>query len=67
MELNGNVSEVKISIGEVLVTIIAQLCRQVMFSVRRRLQLRVQSCGQHSICVKSRIYTLGRERHQPVF
>ena len=65
MELNGNVSELEDSINEVLVTITPVMCRQVTISMRRHLQLCVQSGGQYfeNLC-KSRIYTLDREGHQ---
>ena len=46
MELNDNVSGLKDSIGQVLVTIEPEMCRQAMISVRRRLELCVQSGGQ---------------------
>ena len=46
MELNDNISELKDSIAEVLVTITPEMCLQIMLSARRRLQLCVQSAGQ---------------------
>ena len=47
MELNDNVSELKDSIGQVLVTITPEMCLQIMLSLPRRLQLCVQSVGQY--------------------
>ena len=60
MELNDNVSGLKDSIGQVLVTIKPEMCRQAMISVRRRLELFVQSGGQclENLC-KVANYTLG--------
>ena len=46
METNGNVSELKDSVGEVLDAITPEMCRQVMLSPRRRLQLCAQTGGQ---------------------
>ena len=39
MELNVNLSELKDSVAEVLVTITPEMCRQVMPNVRHRLEL----------------------------
>ena len=47
MKLNDNISELKDSIGEILVTITPETCHQVMLSVRPRLQSRVQSDGRY--------------------
>ena len=47
MELNDDISELKDGIGEALVTITTEMCRQVMLSMRRRLQSCVQSGGQY--------------------
>ena len=47
MELNDDISELKDSIGEVLVTITPEMCRQAMLSMRRGLQPCVQSGGQY--------------------
>ena len=65
MELNGDISELKDSIGEVLVTITPQKCRQVMLSVRSRLQLCVQSSGKYfeNLCKVSNL----QEEHQLAF
>ena len=61
MEMNDDISELKDSIGQVLVTITPEMCRQIMLSLPRRLQLCVQSGGHTSrICVKSRICVSGR-------
>ena len=61
VELDDNVSEREDSIGEVLVSIIPEIFRQVMFSVRCLLQLQSSRAASTSrICVKSRIYALGR-------
>ena len=65
LELNDNVSDLKDSIGVVLVTITPEIFRQVMLSVRRLLQL--QSCRAvrtSTICVEWRIYALDKEGHQ---
>ena len=65
MELNDYISELKDSIGEVLVNIAPEMCRQVMLSVRRRLQLCVQSDGQYfgNLCKVSNLL-LRQEGHQ---
>ena len=47
MELNDNISELKVSIEEVLVTITPEIVYQVMLSVRSRLELCFQSGGQY--------------------
>ena len=47
MELNDDISELKDSIEEVLVIITPEMCRHVMLSVRRCLELCVQSGGQY--------------------
>ena len=47
MELKNDISELKGSIGEVLVTITPEMCRQAMLSMRRRLQPCVQSGRQY--------------------
>ena len=47
MELNGNISELEDSIGEVLVTITPETCCQVMLGVRCRLQFCVKSGCQY--------------------
>ena len=61
MELSDNVSGLKDSIGEALVTITPGMYRQSMLSVRRRLQLCVQSGYQHfELCVRSQIYAICR-------
>ena len=39
MELNDDISELKDSIGKVLVTITPEICHQAMLSKQRRLQL----------------------------
>ena len=64
LELKEDISELKDSIGEVLVTITPEMCR-AMLSVRRCLQPYVQSGGQcfENLC-KSRIYDLDREGHK---
>ena len=65
MELNDSVSELKDSIGEVLVTITPEIFRQVMLSMRRLLQLQSSRVVCTSrICAKSRIYALDKEKHQ---
>ena len=46
MELINVISELKNSIGEVLVTITPEICCQGMLSVQSRLQLYVKSGGQ---------------------
>ena len=46
MEMNDDTSDLKDSFGEVLVTITCEMCRQIMISVRSRLELCVQSGGQ---------------------
>ena len=47
MEFNENVNKLEEGIGEIIVTITSEMCRQVMLSVRRRLQLRARSGDQH--------------------
>ena len=66
MELNDNVSELKDSIGEVLVTITPEMCRQVMLSVRRPLQLCVQSGCQYleQLCEVANLRV--RQRRTPI-
>ena len=65
MELDDNVSEREDSIGEVLVSIIPEIFRQVMLSVRRLLQLQSSRAASTSrICVESQIYALDKKGHQ---
>ena len=68
MELNDNVSELKDSIGEVLVTITPEMGRQVMLIVRRRLPLCVQSGGQYfeNLCKVANLL-FRQEGHQLAF
>ena len=61
MELNGNLSELKDSIGEVLVNITYEMCRRITLSVQHRLR----TANTSSICVKSLTYLLIRQRGTP--
>ena len=58
MELSDNVNELKDSIGEILANITPEMCRQVMLSVWRSLQLCVQSGGQYfeNLCKVANVY-----------
>ena len=47
IELNDDISGVKDSVGEVLVTITPEMCHQVILTMRRRLQPCLQSGGQY--------------------
>ena len=47
MELKYDISELKDSIGEVLVIIIPEVCRKTMVGLQRRLWACVQSGGQY--------------------
>ena len=67
MELN-DVIELKDSIGEVPVTITPEMCCQVMLSVGVVSSFASsRAANTSSICVKSRVYALGRKGHQLAF
>ena len=55
--MNDDISELQDSFWEVLITIKPEMCHQVMISVRRRLELGVQSGGQcfENLCIIAKL------------
>ena len=62
--MDDNVRERKDSIGEVLVTITTEVCRQAIFSVRLCSFVTGRAASISRICVKWRISYLGRKGYQ---